>query len=110
MAARYLVYSGSASDEYRLQYQPAEFRFRVAGRFSYLSGDGDRNGNQLVHSAALSAVAWNDYRADLSGDITLGDVAGHWIDGGGRSDFVSAEMEFDRQNLSWIEDEQGGEQ
>src|SRR5206468_3708801 len=52
----------------------------------------------------------NDYRAYLSGDLALGDVAGNRVDGCGRADFVSAEMEFDRQDFSWIEDEQGGEQ
>ena len=75
MGARHLVYSGSA-------------------------GDGHRHGDQLVHSAALPAVARNDYRADLSGNIALGDVAGNWFDGCGRIDVAGPEMEFDRQDLS----------
>src|SRR5206468_4231379 len=110
MGARHLVYSGSAGDEYRLQHQLAQFRIGTAGWLSHLSGDGHRHGDQLVHPAALSAVAWNDYRVDLSGDFALGDVAGDRIDGCGRADFVSAQMEFDRQDFSWIEDEQSGEQ
>src|SRR5437868_2333299 len=110
MGARHVVYSGSAGDEYRLQHQLVEFRIGTAGWLSYLSGDGHRHRDQLVHSAALSAVAWNDYGADISRDLALGDVAGNRVDGCGRIDVAGAEMEFDRQDFSRAEDEQGGEQ
>ncbi len=67
--------------------------------------DGPRHGDQLVLPASLSPETGNDSRADISGDVALGDVARDRLDGGWRPHLTRAEVESNRQDVSWFEGE-----
>ena len=91
--------AGNAADEHRLQLEFVVVWIGIAGRLSSLPGNGDRNCDQLVYPAPLSARSWNDPGANVPDDSSLGDVASNWIDGSRRSDFTSNQMALDRKNF-----------
>src|SRR6185295_16594553 len=104
------VLSGNGTDANRLEHQSAGSRVGFAGWFSYLSFDGNRYCNKLVHPAFIFSQTWNDSLYDWSGwlsvhhfrgYIAMGDVACDRADGGLWSDVARLEVEVDRQDFPW---------
>src|SRR5204862_1512116 len=101
----YVVPARNAADEYRFQLEPAFVWLRLARWVPHLLRDGPRHGDQLVFPASLSSETGNDSRANISGDIALGNVARDRLDGRGRSHLPRAEVESNRQDFSRLEGE-----
>src|SRR6266487_3077549 len=105
MDSGHVVPARNATDEYRFQLEPAFVWLRPARRVPHLLCDGPRHGDQLVLPASLSPETGNDSRADISGDVALGDVARDRLDGGWRPHLTRAEVESNRQDVSWFKGE-----
>src|SRR5436309_11148730 len=105
MDSGYVVSAWNAADEYRFELEPAFVWLRPARWVPHLLCDGPRHGDQLVLPASLSPETGNDSRADISGDVALGNVARDRLDGRRGPHLTRAEVESNRQDFSWFEGE-----